>query len=71
MRYGLADHEWAAIKPMLPNKPRGSGKLRNTRNNGEFFDSMNTVRLPSRSAEGRDMSRPFWFENWRRSEVSI
>lgn len=23
MRYELADHEWAAIKPMLPNKPRG------------------------------------------------
>lgn len=23
MRYELADHEWGAIKPMLPNKPRG------------------------------------------------
>jgi len=23
MRYALSDHEWAAIKPMLPNKPRG------------------------------------------------
>jgi hypothetical protein len=23
MRYKLADYEWAAIKPMLPNKPRG------------------------------------------------
>jgi transposase len=23
MRYELADCEWAAIKPMLPNKPRG------------------------------------------------
>jgi transposase len=23
MRYELADHEWAAIKPMLPNKPLG------------------------------------------------
>lgn len=22
MRYELADHEWAAIEPMLPNKPR-------------------------------------------------
>jgi len=22
MRYELADHEWVAIKPMLPNKPR-------------------------------------------------
>jgi transposase len=29
MRYELTDHEWAAIKPMLPNKSRGvqvSGK---------------------------------------------
>ena len=23
MHYELGDHEWAAIKPMLPNKPRG------------------------------------------------
>jgi transposase len=23
MRYELADYEWDAIKPMLPNKPRG------------------------------------------------
>ena len=23
MRYKLAGHEWIAIKPMLPNKPRG------------------------------------------------
>jgi transposase len=24
MRYELNDHEWSAIKPMLPNKPRGA-----------------------------------------------
>jgi transposase len=23
MRYALTDYEWTAIKPMLPNKPRG------------------------------------------------
>jgi transposase len=23
MRYELTDREWAAIRPMLPNKPRG------------------------------------------------
>ena len=23
MRYKLSDYEWTAIKPMLPNKPRG------------------------------------------------
>ena len=26
MRYELTDHEWAAMKPMLPNKPRGVPK---------------------------------------------
>jgi hypothetical protein len=25
MRYELTDDEWTAIKPMLPNKPRGVG----------------------------------------------
>ncbi len=24
MRYELTDHEWFAIKPFLPNKPRGA-----------------------------------------------
>ncbi len=28
MRYELTDYEWAAIKPMLPNKPRGAVVLR-------------------------------------------
>jgi transposase len=26
MRYELTDDEWTAIKPMLPNKPRGIPK---------------------------------------------
>jgi len=25
MRYELADYEWLAINPMLPNKPRPQG----------------------------------------------
>jgi hypothetical protein len=25
MRYELAEYEWIAIKPMLPNKPRADG----------------------------------------------
>jgi transposase len=25
MRYELADYEWTAIRPMLPNKPRLNG----------------------------------------------
>jgi transposase len=31
MRYELADYEWAAIKPMLPNKPRGVPRVNDRR----------------------------------------
>jgi transposase len=27
MRYELTDYEWTAIKPMLPNKPRGVSRM--------------------------------------------
>ena len=27
MRYELTDFEWTAIKPMLPNKPRGVPRI--------------------------------------------
>jgi transposase len=27
-RYKLTDHEWAAIRPMLPNKPRGVPRVK-------------------------------------------
>jgi transposase len=27
MRYELTDNEWTAIKPFLPNKPRGARNL--------------------------------------------
>jgi Putative transposase of IS4/5 family (DUF4096) len=38
MRYELADHEWAAIKPMLPNKPRGVPRVDDRRVlNGIFW----------------------------------
>jgi transposase len=29
MRYELSDSEWTAIKPMLPNKPRGVRRVNN------------------------------------------
>ncbi len=28
MRHELTDHEWATIKPMLPNKPRGVPRVK-------------------------------------------
>ena len=38
MRYELADYEWAAIEPMLPNKPRGVPRVSDRRVlNGIFW----------------------------------
>ena len=38
MRYELTDNEWAAIKPMLPNKPRGVPRVNDRRVlNGIFW----------------------------------
>ena len=31
MRYELTDHEWAAIRTMLPNKPRGVPRVNDPR----------------------------------------
>jgi transposase len=31
MRYELTDHEWTAIKPLLPNKPRGVPRVNDRR----------------------------------------
>jgi len=40
MRYELTDHEWAAIRPMLPNKPRGVPRVNDRRVlNGIFWES--------------------------------
>jgi len=38
MRYELTDYEWAAIKPFLPNKPRGVPRANDRRVlNGIFW----------------------------------
>jgi hypothetical protein len=38
MRYELDDHEWAGIKPTLPNKPRGVPRVNDRRVlNGIFW----------------------------------
>ena len=38
MRYELSDNEWTAIKPMLPNKPRGVRRVSDRRVlNGIFW----------------------------------
>src|SRR5215208_5251235 len=38
MRYELTDHEWTAIKPLLPHKPRGVPRVNDRRVlNGTFW----------------------------------
>jgi transposase len=38
MRYEFSDYEWTAIKPMLPNKPRGVRRVNDRRMlNGIFW----------------------------------
>jgi transposase len=38
MRYELADYEWTAIRPMLPNMPRGVPRVNDRRVlNGIFW----------------------------------
>jgi transposase len=38
MRYELTDYEWAAVKPFLPNKPRGVPRVNDRRVlNGIFW----------------------------------
>jgi hypothetical protein len=38
MRYELTDDEWTAIKPMLPNKPRGVPRVNDRRVLNGAFD---------------------------------
>jgi transposase len=71
MRYELTDHEWAAIKPMLPNKPRGVARVNDRRVlNGIFW-------VLRSGAPWRDLPQSFGpyttcynrFVRWRRAGV--
>lgn len=71
MRYELADFEWAAIKPMLPNKPRGVPRVNDRRVlNGIFW-------VLRSGAPWRDLPAAFGpyttcynrFVRWRRAGV--
>jgi transposase len=44
MRYELSDYEWTAIKPMLPNKPRGVRRVNDRRVLKGIFGSSVQVR---------------------------
>ncbi|BAB49640.1 mll2531 [Mesorhizobium japonicum MAFF 303099] len=71
MRYELTDHEWTAIKPMLPNKPRGVPRVNDRRVlNGIFW-------VLRSGAPWRDLPTAFGpyttcynrFVRWRRAGV--
>jgi transposase len=71
MRYELADHEWAPIKPMLPNKPRGVPRVNDRRTLNGIFWVLRT-RAPWR--ELPDAFGPYTtcynrFVRWRRAGV--
>src|SRR5918993_5448790 len=71
MRYELTDHEWTAIEPMLPNKPRGVPRVNDRRVlNGIFW-------VLRSGAPWRDLPDQFGpyttcynrFVRWRRAGV--
>jgi transposase len=71
MRYELTEYEWAALKPMLPNKPRGVPRANDRR-------VLNGIFLVLRSgAPWRDLPENFGpyttcynrFVRWRRAGV--
>ena len=71
MRYELSDYEWTAIKPMLPNKPRGVPRVNDRRVlNGIFW-------VLRSGAPWRDLPEAFGpyttcynrFVRWRRAGV--
>jgi transposase len=71
MRYELTDQEWSAIKPMLPNKPRGVPRVNDRRVlNGIFW-------VLRSGAPWRDLPQEFGpyttcynrFVRWRRAGV--
>jgi transposase len=71
MRYELTDREWAAIKPMLPNKPRGVPRVNDRRVLNGIF------RVLRSGAPWRDLPDAFGpyttcynrFVRWRRAGV--
>src|SRR5215472_7057585 len=71
MRYELSEEEWTAIKPMLPNKPRGIPRVNDRRVlNGIFW----VLRSGAPWRDLPDISGPYTtcysrFVRWRRAGV--
>jgi hypothetical protein len=59
MRYELTDDEWIAIKPMLPNKPRGAPRVSDRRVlNGIFWVLRASAHDETCRVQGRGLSYP-------------
>ena len=54
MRYELSNYEWSAIKPMLPNKPRGVRRV-NDRRGGAGGQPDSDVRRQRRNAAAEQL----------------
>ncbi|UGY20136.1 IS5 family transposase [Bradyrhizobium septentrionale] len=71
MRYELADYEWTAIRPMLPNKPRGVPRVNDCRVLNGIFGACDLEHLgaicPRRL--GRTPLDTTRFVRWRRAGV--
>jgi hypothetical protein len=52
MRYELTDHEWSAIKPMLPNKVRGVRRVDDRRVLNGIFLGLTVRSALARSTAG-------------------
>ena len=73
MRYELTEHDWTAIKPMLPNKPRGVPRVNDRRVLNAIFWVLQS------GAPWRDLPVNFGpyttcynrFVRWRRAGVWI
>jgi transposase len=50
MRYELSEFEWAALKPMLPNKPRGVPRVNDRRVLNGIFWVLVPVCVPKTSS---------------------
>jgi transposase len=65
MRYELTDFGWTAIRPFLPNKPRGVPSVNDRRvRNGEFSITLakQQAQLSSPRKRGTGNHRRRWFE---------
>ena len=57
MRHELTDYEWAAIKPFLPNKPRGVPRVNDRRVLNGIFWALRS------GAPWRDLPKNFWAQH--------